>query len=456
MGKLIRNNLANFLMIFIITALVGGGIFYYLAINIKGAEIQEIKILPTTYSGSWQNPDAALVQNLGPEADFKEFNEENSAHPMPAEAGSTKSQAPPASLSEVGRANDKQIQNSGDQIPETIEPDETIASPSEGFEEVSSPSETTLEKPIIPPPEEEILLPSESLEEVPASPSESARVPYVLGILLDLIASDSEEVIQEETASESEEELLIEEPIEKLATESEIYPPEADEISPPAADEIIETEISEIQSPTVSALEFSDFSVVGDFAGQDMEIKNVQLRLSMAFESGVGEDRLTIEYSHDSDPPAGEAGWNYLAEHSLSDSGSNAINDGYWLYGLPIFEKWEDLGNLRIRFTHRGTIGDVYLDAIWLEVEYGKYGEEERLKEDIEKVLRRAFDLLRQDVEEQLGKLKKTKSRRTLKEEEERIEKELKKDLDTAERYIRREVRDVKEELERKEEKEKD
>ncbi len=72
--------------------------------------------------------------------------------------------------------------------------------------------------------------------------------------------------------------------------------------------------------------------------------------------------------------------------------------------------------------------------------------------EEVSKVLTRAFDLLEQDVEEQLGKLKKIKDQRRLKQEEEKIEKELKKDLNTAEKYIRREVRDVEKKLNQKKE----
>lgn len=67
--------------------------------------------------------------------------------------------------------------------------------------------------------------------------------------------------------------------------------------------------------------------------------------------------------------------------------------------------------------------------------------------EDVNKVLTRSFDLLKQDVGEQLKKLKKTRNQRELREEEKKIEEELKKDLDTAEKYIRREVRDVREKL---------
>jgi len=70
--------------------------------------------------------------------------------------------------------------------------------------------------------------------------------------------------------------------------------------------------------------------------------------------------------------------------------------------------------------------------------------------EDVNKALSRAFDLLKQDLKEQLNKLKKTKNRRQLKEEEKKIEKELNKNLNIAEKYVRKEVKDIEQKLNRK------
>lgn len=69
--------------------------------------------------------------------------------------------------------------------------------------------------------------------------------------------------------------------------------------------------------------------------------------------------------------------------------------------------------------------------------------------EDVTRVLHKSFDLLKDDVEEQLEKLSKIKNRRELNEEEREIERQLKQDLDTAERYIRREVKDIEKKLEK-------
>ncbi|PIY89743.1 MAG: hypothetical protein COY73_00020, partial [Candidatus Nealsonbacteria bacterium CG_4_10_14_0_8_um_filter_37_14] len=76
--------------------------------------------------------------------------------------------------------------------------------------------------------------------------------------------------------------------------------------------------------------------------------------------------------------------WQSLANFDLENEISNNLNGGYFLYALPIFESWEDLNNLKIRFTYQNSqypISNiqyptsniqypVYLDAVWLEVEY--------------------------------------------------------------------------------------
>ena len=42
----------------------------------------QIKIIPTSFSGDWQNPEAVFIQNLGDLATFEKFNIENSAYPL--------------------------------------------------------------------------------------------------------------------------------------------------------------------------------------------------------------------------------------------------------------------------------------------------------------------------------------------------------------------------------------
>jgi len=66
---------------------------------------------------------------------------------------------------------------------------------------------------------------------------------------------------------------------------------------------------------------------------------------------------------------------------------------------------------------------------------------------NFEKNVHRAFDLLRDDMSEQINMLKKAKSERDLTAEEEKIVKRLKKNLDTAEDFIQKEIESVEKEV---------
>jgi len=117
-------------------------------------------------------------------------------------------------------------------------------------------------------------------------------------------------------------------------------------------------------------LELSNFSI----SEQEKQIQNVQLRMSLAAKGQVG-DKLTIDYYFKNT-------WQNLAKFDLENEISNSLNDGYFLYGLPIFESWQDLGNLKIKFTYRGSQNSkVFLDSLWLEVEY------EELKKEPPKII---------------------------------------------------------------------
>jgi len=66
---------------------------------------------------------------------------------------------------------------------------------------------------------------------------------------------------------------------------------------------------------------------------------------------------------------------------------------------------------------------------------------------EAEEALHNAFDALKEDVEEQLDLLNKVKSKRDLTKEEEKIRKNLNKNLNVAEKYIAKEIEDIKEHL---------
>jgi len=67
--------------------------------------------------------------------------------------------------------------------------------------------------------------------------------------------------------------------------------------------------------------------------------------------------------------------------------------------------------------------------------------------EEIERALHKAFDLLKEEITEQLRQLEKIKGKRMLTKKEKEAEEQLKKDLDIAEKYIGKEIKDVEEEL---------
>ena len=73
-----------------------------------------------------------------------------------------------------------------------------------------------------------------------------------------------------------------------------------------------------------------------------------------------------------------------------------------------------------------------------------------KLKKEVreaESALHKAFDLLKEDIGEQIKMLEKTRTKRQLTEEEGKITKQLKKDLDDAEKFVRKEIEDIEKEV---------
>lgn len=120
--------------------------------------------------------------------------------------------------------------------------------------------------------------------------------------------------------------------------------------------------------PVQDALVFDNFNIN---AAPEEEIANVQLRLSLAGKSSRPNDSIKIEYGLGQE-------WEEVGEIGLAQTASNDNNGGYYLFSLPIFQSWEDINKLQIRVTYRGGAWDeqsslqVYLDALWLEVNYNK------------------------------------------------------------------------------------
>ncbi len=79
------------------------------------------------------------------------------------------------------------------------------------------------------------------------------------------------------------------------------------------------------------------------------------------------------------------------------------------------------------------------------------YSLRKKVKKEVreaEQALHKSFDLLKEDIREQIKMLEKAGTKRQLTGEEEKIIKRLKKDLDEAEKFVRKEIEDIEKEVE--------
>lgn len=134
-------------------------------------------------------------------------------------------------------------------------------------------------------------------------------------------------------------------------------------------------------------LSFSDFDIGSDFSAE--RIVNTQLRLSFAGKrariNSDDDEKIFIEYVQEGQVVEGGV-------VEIDDEVSNAINGGYFLYALPIHYNWEAFSDLEVRLTYTsksGEVGSVYLDSLWLEVDFVDANEYE------------AFIAANKDVEEE-------------------------------------------------------
>ena len=66
---------------------------------------------------------------------------------------------------------------------------------------------------------------------------------------------------------------------------------------------------------------------------------------------------------------------------------------------------------------------------------------------EAEQALHKAFNLLKENISEQIKMLEKTRTKRELTEEEEKIIHHLKENLDSAEKFIKKEIEDIEKEV---------
>jgi hypothetical protein len=121
---------------------------------------------------------------------------------------------------------------------------------------------------------------------------------------------------------------------------------------------------------TERTLIFKDFNLPENI--EINSITNAQLRLSLAGKSANPNDKLMIYYDLG-------GGWQEAGTIGLDDAISNKANQGYFLYGLPIFQSWSELGALKIKvslLTARAATEEAnveaFIDAVWLEIDYAE------------------------------------------------------------------------------------
>ncbi|MCK5061386.1 DUF2341 domain-containing protein [Candidatus Parcubacteria bacterium] len=115
---------------------------------------------------------------------------------------------------------------------------------------------------------------------------------------------------------------------------------------------------------------FSDFSVPIEYT--ENNLAQINLRLSLAAYSEYINDHILLEYSINNE-------WHSLDEISLNERISNRLNNDYLLYDLSENMNWEDLDDLKVKvnYLNNDLVSDeddkeleIFLDAIWLEVDY--------------------------------------------------------------------------------------
>lgn len=143
------------------------------------------------------------------------------------------------------------------------------------------------------------------------------------------------------------------------------------------------------------SLIYSDFSIPGDY--EEADISNIQLRLSMSAMSNKQKDALVFEYRI-----GAKAEWALLNDFLINNAISNANNGGYFLIGMPVFERWSDINNLQIRISYKSEVKaivdqqtSIYIDALWLEIDSSLSGKDFKTEvEDAElKALKEQFSL---------------------------------------------------------------
>ena len=131
------------------------------------------------------------------------------------------------------------------------------------------------------------------------------------------------------------------------------------------------------------ALLFSDFSV--PFIEGENKIGGLNLNLSLAASSSLSELKILIQKR------IGDESWRQIGQIEVNKEISNSNNKGYYIFEVEGVDDWPDVDNLELRVSvenknklNENDKFELYLDALWLEVEYAEQQEEEEDTEEKE------------------------------------------------------------------------
>jgi len=343
-------------------------------------ETETIEIFPTQYETeadsniSWQNGEKALQKEFDKNATLADFSSENSAV-----------------LFEETSSNNL--------VPDNLVP-ETLGTESENLEELKQPEEESkttepfIEEPAI----EEPTIEEPVIEESETTPSENLKENLIIFRDLFKVAIGGDP--EEENIGETEHNVLeaiepAEQPVEQETEQTEQAPEEITEkpVEEPASQEaepaVLGEELEQLEedvasdaddllrliekieeTPSINQPSLINHSII--FSGFNTtpvgELISVKFNFSFAAEPRGEKDVLVIDYKLSE-----EGEWATLMLTKLDKEQSNSLNNGYWQEQIPDIVSWDELNNLKIRFTILTADFDsnssAYLDAVWLEVE---------------------------------------------------------------------------------------
>ncbi|PJA07750.1 hypothetical protein COX69_03880, partial [Candidatus Falkowbacteria bacterium CG_4_10_14_0_2_um_filter_48_10] len=374
--KFFKNQSARLLAVIIIIMVVfnyASGRFIFVQ-----AFANQVNIFPGHFEASpgadrllpaWEGAANIMFQDLPPQADFSEFNRENSAYFM-------------LNWPSAGLDIEPAVQSDEEEI---IPAEETSDSPAIKGVEQEFPA---AEEPLPADTSSIVIEQAPTPEENSFSPPES-------------FSDDNHDIPEDISQEPAEAPAAVEQAPGGEAGETSYSPIRRGnffflplkqffrQIFQPfsaRADETAEESGSDSASMTVpnpSALVFSDFGL--PLAPEENQIGNIDLLLSLGATSDYPSDRLLLEYNNN-------GVWQEFGQLAIKGNISNAAAGDYFRFNLPVAADWENVQKLAVRLSYQnddyvpgaGQPAAVFLDALWLEINYAapELAEEEKSDEE--------------------------------------------------------------------------